>query len=55
MDVCIIREMLDKKEVECVNWCPSEKQLADYLTKATDASTKLISVLNGESGMLKTT
>ena len=55
VDVCIIREMLDKKEIESINWCSSEKQLADCLTKASASCTKLISVLHEESGMLKTT
>ena len=54
MDVCIIQEMLDKKEIESINWCSAEKQLADCLTKASVSCTKLISMLNGESGMLKT-
>ena len=47
MDVSVIQEMLDKKETEFINWSSTEKQLA--------SCTKLISVLNGESGMLKTT
>ena len=55
MDVSIIQEMLDKKETEFINWSSTEKQLADCLTKASASCTKLISVLNGESGMLKTT
>ena len=54
MDVCIIQEMLDKKEIESINWCSAEKQLADCLTIASVSCTKLISMLNGESGMLKT-
>ena len=54
-DVCIIWEMLDKKEIESIDWCSSEKQLADCLIRASASCTKLISVLNGESGMLKTT
>ena len=55
VDVCIIREMLEKKEIESIKWCPSENQLADCLTKASASSTKLLSVLNGESGIIKTT
>ena len=55
VDVCIIQEMFDKKEIESINQCSSEKQLADCLTKASASCTKLISVLHEESGMLKTT
>ena len=55
VDVCIIREMIDKKEVESVNWCPSNKQLADCLTKATSSSSKLLSVLSNESGIFDAT
>ena len=31
--MCIIREILDKKEIESINWCSSGKQLVDCLTK----------------------
>ena len=55
MDVSIIQEMLDKKATEFINWSSTEKQLVDCLRKASTSCTKLISVLNGESGMLKTT
>ena len=48
IDVCIIREMLEKKEIESINWCSSDKQLADCLTKATSSSHKLINVLKRE-------
>ena len=54
VDVRIIRERVDKKEIESINWCFSEKQLADSLTKSSPSGTKLISLLNGKSGMLKT-
>ena len=46
LDVCIMREMRDKKEIESINWCSSEKQLVDCLTKASASCTKLISVLS---------
>ena len=32
VDVCVIREMLEKKN-ESINWYPSNRQLADCLTK----------------------
>ena len=37
VDVSIIREMLEKNEISSINWCASEKQLADCLTKATSS------------------
>ena len=43
VDVCTIREMTDKKEIESMNWRSSEKQLADCLTKVSASCTKLIS------------
>ena len=29
IDFCIICEMLEKREIESSNWCPSNRQLAD--------------------------
>ena len=45
--------MLEKKEIESINWCPSNRQLTDCLTKSSASSTKLMSVLKRESGILK--
>ena len=53
VDACVVREMLEKKEIESINWCPSNRQLADCLTKSSASSTKLIRVLKRESGILK--
>ena len=53
VDVCVIRKLLEKKEIESINWCPSNRQLADCLTKSSASSTKLMSVLKRESGILK--
>ena len=33
IDICIVREMIAKKEVTSVEWCKSESQLTDSLTK----------------------
>ena len=55
VDVCIIREMLEKHEINSINWCASEKQLADCLTKATSSPNKLISILKRDSGLSKST
>ena len=51
--VCIIREILEKNEISSINWCVSEKQLADCLTKATSSPNKLISILKRERGPSK--
>ena len=53
VDVCIIREMLEKKGISSVNWCTSKTQLADYLKKARASTSKLISVLNRECDIIK--
>ena len=54
VDVCIIREMLEKKkEIISVNWCTSKTQSADCLTKATASPSKLVSVLNRECDIIK--
>ena len=49
----VIHEMLEKKGIESINWCPSNRQLADCLTKLSASSTKLMNVLQRESGTLK--
>ena len=46
---------MDKREIESINWCSSEKQLFDSLTKASASGIKLLGVLNGEKGMFQTT
>ena len=53
IDICIIREMLNKKEVYSVEWCKSELQLADCLTKGTASSAKLLDVLKNGGGLLE--
>ena len=34
VDLCIIREMIEKQEVESVSWCGSSSQLTDCLNKS---------------------
>ena len=51
VDVCMIREMLEKNEISSINWCASEKQLADCLTKATSSPNKLIDILKSGLSM----
>ena len=55
VEICIIWELVDKREIESINWCSSEKQLFDSLTKASASGTKLLGVLNEEKGMFQTT
>jgi hypothetical protein len=47
MDLAIIREMLEKKELAKVEWVPGEMQLADCLTKKGASSRKLMLALSG--------
>ena len=47
MDLAIIREMLEKKELARVEWVPGEMQLADCLTKKGASSRKLMLALSG--------
>ncbi len=48
IDVCAIRQMLEKGEIAAVNWISKDKQLADPLTKCTASSELLIQVLSGD-------
>ena len=52
VDVCIIREMIEKQEVKSVSQCDSSSQLADCLTKVGASSEKLLHVLKGESKLI---
>ena len=45
--------MLEKKEIQSINLCSSNRQLADCLTKSSASCTKLMSVLKTESGKVK--
>ena len=42
-------------EITSINWCSSERQLADCLTKATSSPSKLITVFKRDSGSPKST
>ena len=53
VDICIIRDMLQKKEISSVNWCTSKAQLRDCLTKPTASPSRLISVLHRECDIIK--
>ena len=45
--------MITKKEITSVEWCKSELQLADGLTKGTVNCMKLSSVLKGITSLLE--
>ena len=46
IDIGIIKEMLDRKELEEVRWCSTDKQLADVLTKRGADGAKLMNSLS---------
>jgi hypothetical protein len=47
IDISIMREIVEKKEVAKVEWVSTEKQLADCLTKKGASSRKLVQALRG--------
>ena len=47
MDISLLREMLEKKELKTVDWVPTERQLADCLTKKGASSRKLLQAFAG--------
>ena len=53
----LLEGCLKKKtnEITSINWCSSERQLADCLTKATSSPSKLITVFKRDSGSPKST
>ena len=53
IDICIIRGMLSKNEVYSIEWCKSESQLADCLTKGTVNNAKLLNALKNGNGLLE--
>ena len=51
LDIAIVREMLDKTELDKVEWVPTDQQLADCLTKRGASSEKLLDALKGNWDM----
>ena len=49
VNICMIREMIEKHEVKQISWCDSSSQLADCLTKAGASCEKLLRVLQGNA------
>ena len=48
MDLMIIREMIERKEIHGIEWVPTDVQLADCLTKKGAAKKKLLQALRGQ-------
>ena len=52
VDICIIREIIKKREVKQITSCDSRSQLADFLTKVDASCTKPIHVIQGDKKLL---
>ena len=48
VDVAILREMLERKEVQDIEWINSSQQIADSLTKLGASSTKLLNTISNQ-------
>ena len=49
VNICIIREIIEKHEVKQISWCDSSSQLADCLKKASASCEELLPVLQGNA------
>ena len=47
VDICTLRDMVNRKEITEVIWIESEKQLADSLTKGGASTARLLQALAG--------
>ena len=48
IELCSIRESLEKGEIKCIKWVNSKTKLADCLTKEGASHEKLYDALNGK-------
>ena len=46
LDICVLRDMLEKGLITSIQWVPSDMQLADCLTKQGSPDQRLVNVLN---------
>ena len=46
VDMAILREMVQRNEIQAITWIPTSKQIADCLTKRGSSSIKLLEVLH---------
>ena len=53
IDICVVRDYLKKKEIHQVCWIPTDKQLADSLTKSGANPAKLLEVLQSTRLLLE--
>ena len=49
IELCSIRESLEKGEIKCTKWVNSKNQLSDCLTKEGASRERLYDALNGET------
>ena len=47
VDICVIKDMIEKEEVKQITWCDSRFQLVDCPTKVGASGNKLIHVIQG--------
>ena len=52
IDICVIRDMMDRQEISKLHWVSTELQLADCLTKRGASSRKLLDVLNNKEPLI---
>ena len=49
LDICYLRDMIERKEINAITWIPTDVQLADCLTKRSASSQELIHILGGHA------
>ena len=47
VDVCLLREMIQKEELTAIEWVPKKRQIADSLTKFGALTASLLNTLSG--------
>ena len=53
VDICIIREIIDKREVKQIAWCDSRSQLTGCLTKVGVSRNRLMHIIEGDGKLLQ--
>ena len=51
LDIAVIKEFIQKQEVQGIHWIPGTKQLADCLTKRTASSLNLQKIMQAGTGL----
>ena len=52
VDICALRDMMQRKEIHHIEWIEAENQIAASFTKAGASSAKLIAALSGTKRMI---